>query len=132
VTALKIVTVPIVLYLNWEFASKYVTLPFSNPFGPLFLLSGYVEGSAPDDPRYAKTWFDIPFLVYYVVFFSMVRQFITVDVAVPVARYFGLKKASKIVRFGEQTYALIYFSFFGAWGYVRSAFLPFLLLTYPS
>jgi very-long-chain ceramide synthase len=129
VTALKVVTVPVVLYFNWEIIAKYVTPPFSNPFGPFFLLSGYVEGSKPDDPRYAKTWFDIPFLIYYVVFFSMVRQFITVNFSVPVARYFGLRRATKIERFGEQTYALFYFAFFGAWGYVRSTLLSPLRFT---
>lgn len=93
-------------------------LDVRNPFAPLFLISGRIEDSKPGDTRYSKSWFDIPFLAYYVVVFSMVRQFLTVNVSAPIARYFGLRKEGKIERFGEQFYALIYFSIFGSWGYV--------------
>src|SRR5260221_243102 len=47
------------------------------------------------------------------------RQSIIVYMARPLAKYFGVRRPSKVVRFGEQTYALFYFAIFGAWGYVR-------------
>lgn len=37
----------------------------------------------------------------------------------PIAKWFGLRRETKIDRFGEQMYALIYFAVMGAWGYVR-------------
>lgn len=119
-TAFQVALVPLVLYLNWELVTPYVApqLKSRNPFAPLFLISGRIEDSKPGDTRYAKSWLDLPFLAYYVVVFSMFRQFLTVKLAVPIARYFGLRKEGKIERFGEQFYALVYFSAFGAWGYV--------------
>ncbi|KAF9057653.1 TLC domain-containing protein [Panaeolus papilionaceus] len=113
----KIILLPVVLYTNWELLAPYVQPGVSNPFAPLFLLSGYVPTSKPDDPRYQKTWQDLLFLAYYIVFFSFIRQAITINISGPLAKYFGLKRQSKIERFGEQVYALIYFSFFGACGY---------------
>lgn len=97
----------------------YLEPGIPNPFAPIFLLSGYIPTSSPEDIRYRKTWWDIVFLGYYIVFFSFVRQILAIKVSQPVAKYFGLKRESKIDRFGEQTYALFYFAFFGAWGYVR-------------
>ncbi|EAU84867.2 longevity-assurance protein 1 [Coprinopsis cinerea okayama7 len=124
VIALKLLLIPVVLYFNWEFVARYVSPPLSNPFGPFFLLSGYVEGSKPDDPRYAKSWLDFLFLGFYIVFWSMVRQTIAVNIARPIARYFGLRKEAKIDRFGEQLYAMIYFAICGAWGYRVMKQLP--------
>jgi len=49
---------------------------------------------------------------------------IAIYVSKPAARYFGLKRASKIDRFGEQTYALFYFMIYGAWGYRIMSQLP--------
>lgn len=83
------------------------------------MLSGYIPNSSPEDIRYRKTWWDIAFIGYYIIFFSFVREILAIKVSQPVAKYFGLKRESKIDRFGEQTYALFYFAFFGAWGYVR-------------
>ncbi|TEB35652.1 longevity assurance proteins LAG1 LAC1 [Coprinellus micaceus] len=124
--AFKVALVPLVLYFNWELVTPYVAphLDVRNPFAPLFLISGRIEDSKPGDTRYSKSWFDIPFLAYYVVVFSMVRQFLTVNVSAPIARYFGLRKEGKIERFGEQFYALIYFSIFGSWGYRVMTSLP--------
>lgn len=108
-----------VLYANWEMMSLFVTPDMPNPFAPIFLLSGYVPDSAPGDPRYKKTYYDVVFIAYNIVFFSFVRQAISIYVSKPVARYFGLKREAKIDRFAEQAYALVYFSFFGVMGYVN-------------
>ncbi len=117
-SALKLLLVPVVLYANWEFLAPYLSPGASNPFGSVFLLSGRLETSPHNDPRYAKTWWDLAFLVYYIVFWSFVRQSLAAQVFQPLARYFRLKKPAKVERFCEQGYALVYFGFFGTWGYV--------------
>jgi len=114
VDALKILVVPVVLYVVWDLLS----LSGDNPFRPFFLISGKVSASTQEDPRYQKTWWDLLFVSYYVVVFALVREGINIVVARPAAKYFGVRRPSKVQRFAEQTYALIYFSFFGTWGYV--------------
>ncbi|KAG5342530.1 hypothetical protein C0989_000658 [Termitomyces sp. Mn162] len=126
-SAAKLLLVPVILYLNWELTAPYLAPGWKNPFGAFFLISGLVPTSSPDDPRYQKTYLDLLFIAYNVIFFSLVRQLIVIKVCTPVARYFGLRKSGKIERFGEQGYALVYFGFFGAWGYVSD----FLLSTIP-
>ncbi|KAF8973622.1 TLC domain-containing protein [Flammula alnicola] len=88
------------------------------------MITGYIPTSSPEDPRYRKTWWDIPFIAYYVVVFSFIRQLLVIKVSRPLARYFGLKRETKVDRFGEQMYALFYFMFFGAWGYRVMTQLP--------
>ena len=120
------------LYLNWELVAPYVEPGISNPFAGLFLLKGRVPGSPPEDPRYQKSWWDLAFLAYYVVFFSFVRETLAAKVSRPLAKYFGLKRESKIDRFAEQAYAVVYFMVSGTWGYVRcsSCLRLYLGLTY--
>ena len=108
------------MYANWELLSPYLEPELPNPFAPIFLISGYIPDSKLDDPRYQKTFWDLAFLAYYVIFFSFIRETISIYVSKPAAKYFGLKRPSKIDRFGEQIYALFYFMIFGAWGYVRA------------
>ncbi|KAF8970934.1 TLC domain-containing protein [Flammula alnicola] len=114
--SLKLLLLPIVLYLTWELLAPYVKPDVPNPFSPIFMVAGYIPTSTPEDPRYRKTWWDIPFIAYYVVVFSFVRQSLAIHVSQPLASYFGLRRESMVDRFGEQTYALFYFTFFGAWG----------------
>jgi len=117
-SAFKLLLLPIVLYVNWELVSPYVRPGVPNPFGPLFLLSGRVPSSPSDKPLYAKSYEDLLFIAYYIVFFSLLRQLIAVKTCRPIARYFGIKRQAKLDRFGEQGYALAYFVVFGAWGFV--------------
>ncbi|KAG7096857.1 hypothetical protein E1B28_004265 [Marasmius oreades] len=138
-SALQILIVPVVAYLNWELLTPIVnkTLPpalepyltlanysaphqISNPFAPFFLLTNPVPSSPPNDPRYAKGWGDLLFIAYHIVLLSLVRQVVTLNLCRPLARYFGIKKEVKLDRFGEQGYAVVYFAFMGAWGYVCS------------
>ncbi|KAJ7655411.1 TLC domain-containing protein [Mycena rosella] len=117
--ALPILLVPVVLFLNWELLAPHLAhffghdLPPANPFAPLLLLSHGVPGP---QPRYARGRGDIAFVVYYIVLFSFVRQVITVRAGRRVGRFFGLTRAGKLERFGEQGYAFLYFLVFGAWG----------------
>lgn len=99
-----------------------------NPFSKIFLLDGYISTSSPDDPRYRKTYWDLAFISYYVVFFSFVRQTLASKVSIPLARYFGLRKEAKIDRYAEQAYAFFYFAVSGTFGYVCLSFLLSILL----
>jgi acyl-CoA-dependent ceramide synthase len=99
--------------------APYLDLDIQNPFASVIFISYRLPTSSSSDSRYGKGYMDLVFIAYYIVFFSFVRQFVTTKICRPIARYFGIKKGSKIDRFGEQGYALLYFAFFGAWGYVR-------------
>lgn len=121
-SAFTVLLVPIVLYANWQLLAPLTTPSSPNPFAPFFLLSGHVPSSSADDPRYAKSFLDLLFIAYYVVFWSFVRQSLTIYVSRPVACYFRIRKEAKIDRFGEQTYALLYFFVLGTWGFVSAPF----------
>ncbi|KAF9485267.1 longevity assurance proteins LAG1/LAC1 [Pholiota conissans] len=119
----KICLLPVILWLNWKLLAPYADPGAPNPFS-IFLISGYIPTSSPEDPRYRKTWWDIPFIMFYVVFFSFVRQTLAIRVSRPLAKYFGLRSEGKLDRFGEQMYAFLYFMVFGAWGYRVMLQLP--------
>jgi acyl-CoA-dependent ceramide synthase len=110
---------PIFLHINWIIFTPLIhSHPPPSPFAPLLFVS-YPTPSPTDDssdPRYRKGWFDLVFLAYYVVFFSFVRQTVIYRVWYPIAQYLGIRKEGTLARFGEQGYAIVYFSFFGAWG----------------
>jgi acyl-CoA-dependent ceramide synthase len=123
-SALKLLLIPIVLYINWEIITPFVAKDLPNPFAPLIFISHYIPTSPPEDPRYAKGYLDLLFIAYYIIFFSFARQTITISLCRPLARYFGIKKRAKIDRFGEQGHALIYFGLMGAWGFRIMSQLP--------
>lgn len=109
--------IPIITYINWEITAPLLKHNIPNPTAPLIFIS-HPTPSAPGDPRYRKGWLDLVFISYYIVVWSFVRQFITVTLCRPLAHRFGIRKEGKVDRFGEQGYAVIYFAFFGLWGYV--------------
>lgn len=115
-SSFKLLLLPIVLYVNWELVSPYIQPGVPNPFRFLFFLSGRIPSSPAERPLYAKTYQDLLFVAYNVVFYSLIRQLITVNICHPIGRYFGIRRGSKLDRFGEQGYALVYFTLFGAWG----------------
>jgi len=117
-SSFKILVFFVILWANWAALAPYVATSLSNPFESLLFISHRVPSSPPDDARYQKGYLDLVFIAYHIVFFSFLRQFITVTLCRPVARYFGIRKQGKIDRFGEQGYALVYFAVMGAWGYV--------------
>lgn len=108
---------PLVLWLNWKLLAPYVNPEVENPFS-VFIIAGRISTSSPDNPLYRKSWWDLLFIAYYIVVFSFIRQSISIRVSRPLAKYFGLRNENKADRFGEQLYAFLYFSVFGAWGYV--------------
>jgi very-long-chain ceramide synthase len=122
--SLRILLVPPFLYVLWTvFAPCFFgeETASRNPFGPIFLLTGYIPESSEDDPRYAKTWYDLVFIAYYIVFFSFVRQVIAVNLAQRIVLSYGIRlKEGKIERLGEQLYAVLYFTATGISGYVKN------------
>lgn len=124
VSSFKLLMIPVLLYINWELLAPYVAPGFPNPVAPLLFISYRIPDSSPDDPRYAKGYLDLVFLAFHIVFYSFLRQFITIVICHPIARYFGIKKRGKLDRFGEQGYALLYFAVMGAWGYRIMGQLP--------
>ncbi|KAI9467019.1 longevity assurance proteins LAG1/LAC1 [Lactarius psammicola] len=126
-SALRMLLLPVFLHINWIIFTPLVfTNPPPSPFAPLLFVS-YPTPSPTDDvtdPRYRKGWLDLVFLAYNVIFFSFIRQFVLFRICYPIARYFGIRKGGKLARFGEQGYAIIYFSFFGAWGVRIMSGLP--------
>jgi len=95
-----------------------------NPFKPMLFVSYYLPDSEPGHPKYAKGPLDIVFIAYNVIVFSFVRQFCTLKILRPMARKLGVQKSSKLDRFAEQGYAVIYFSFFGSLGVYVMSQLP--------
>ncbi|KAH7887665.1 longevity assurance proteins LAG1 LAC1, partial [Phlebopus sp. FC_14] len=122
-SAFKLLMIPVILFVNWELLAPYVAQGLPNPFRPLLFISYRLQSSS-HDVRYGKGYLDLVFIAYYIVFFSLVRQLISVNLSRPIARYFGVKRANKLDRFGEQGYALVYFAVMGAWGYRIMQQLP--------
>jgi len=116
-SSFKIVASIAALYTNWELITPHVAPGLPNPFAPLIFISHRIESSPPDDPRYAKGYMDLMFIISYVVFFSFVRQLFTLHVFPRFARWYGIKR-SKFDRFGEQGYAVVYWGTMSVWGYV--------------
>ncbi|KII95097.1 hypothetical protein PLICRDRAFT_169783 [Plicaturopsis crispa FD-325 SS-3] len=123
-SAFKLLLIPVVLYFNWELLAPYVAPGVENPFAPLLFISHHVPTSSPDDPRYQKGYKDLLFIAYYIIFFSLFRQGLTVNLGVPLARYFGISRQARIDRFGEQGHAMVYFTIMGAWGIHIMTTLP--------
>ncbi|TFY50933.1 hypothetical protein EVJ58_g10825 [Rhodofomes roseus] len=76
-SSFKLLLIVVVLYCNWEVVTPYVAPGTPNPFAPLLFISHYIPTSSPDDPRYAKGYLDLVFIAYYIVFWSWVRQVVT-------------------------------------------------------
>lgn len=89
-----------------------------NPFEPMIFISYEVADSPQEDPRYAKGPRDLAFLAYHIIVFSFIRQFTLFNLIHPIALSLGIKRGSKLERFGEQAYAVLYYGTMGAWGIV--------------
>lgn len=108
----------VVLWANWELLAPYIAKDVPNPFAPLLFISHRIPDSPPDDPLYQKGYLDLVFVAYYFVFWSFIRQTLTVYIFRPAAKWFGIRREAKLDRFGEQGYAVLYFLFTGIWGVV--------------
>ncbi|KIM68795.1 hypothetical protein SCLCIDRAFT_13535 [Scleroderma citrinum Foug A] len=122
-SSFKMLVVPIILFLNWELLGHFVAPNLPNPFGPLLFIS-YPITSKSGEARYAKGYLDLAFIAYYIIFFSFLRQVVTIRLCQRIARYFKIKRRSQLDRFGEQAYALAYFAIMGSWGVRNMIQLP--------
>ncbi|KAI5304095.1 hypothetical protein KEM56_006854 [Ascosphaera pollenicola] len=79
--------------------------------------------SYPEGPReeggpemYGKGLHDITFVAFYTIVMSFSREILMGRYLRPFAAYCGMKGRSKMLRFVEQVYSVIYFSIFGPFG----------------
>lgn len=114
-SSFKLLIIPVILFGILEALNVQ-----PNPFKPMLFISHHITSSSPDDPRYAKGWLDIPFILYHIIVFSFIRQFTLFKIIFPVARKLGIKKQGKLDRFGEQAYAMLYYGTMGFWGAVSA------------
>ncbi len=119
-SSLKLLVIVVLLWSNWEILTPLVAKGIPNPFAPLLFISHRVPASSPEDPRYQKGYLDLVFIAFYVVFWSFIRQSITLWFLRPLAKWFGIRRELKLDRFGEQGYAVAYFAFTGLWGWVST------------
>ncbi|KAI0081743.1 longevity assurance proteins LAG1/LAC1 [Panus rudis PR-1116 ss-1] len=123
-SSLKLLLIPLALWANWELLAPYLAPGTQNPFSPLLFISHRLPDAFPQDPRYQKGWLDLLFIAYYVIFWSFVRQTITLHFLKPLGKWFGLTKEAKIDRFAEQGYATMYFTVMASWGLRIMSQLP--------
>ena len=79
-----------------------------------FMLSYPIEGTSPT--QYGKGPKDFAFVGFYMLFFTFFREFCMQVILRPLARKLGVLKKSKINRFMEQTYSIIYYGISGPFG----------------
>lgn len=84
----------------------------SNPLH-MFVHVSYEVG---DTNMYSKGIKDLCFVMFYMVFFSFLREFVMQCILKPGASWVGLKKRAKIHRFMEQSYSIFYYGLSGPFG----------------
>ncbi|EGV65507.1 sphingosine N-acyltransferase lag1 [Yamadazyma tenuis] len=78
----------------------------------------------PGTDQYGKGKYDFYFVFYYAIFFTFFREFCMCMILRPLAHYFKITKESRVKRFMEQTYAIIYFGAAGCFGLWIMSKLP--------
>lgn len=116
-SSFKMIAAVVALYINWEIFTPRIAPGLPNPFAPLIFISHRIQSSPPEDPRYAKGYLDLAFVASYVVVFSFLRQIFLLHIFRSFARWYGIKR-SKLDRFGEQAYGIVYWGSMSVWGYV--------------
>ncbi|KAG8891013.1 hypothetical protein FRB98_000022 [Tulasnella sp. 332] len=111
-SAFTLLCIPIVLWFNWQLFTPGTT----NPFKYMLSIQYRVGDSEKGGSLYRKGYGDIVFLLYYVIVFSFLRQFLTLHVFRPLAPQFGIRKQRTVDRFAEQGYAIFYFTISGTLG----------------
>ncbi len=86
-----------------------------NPVYGLLFVSYPIKSTSPQ--LYGKGPIDILFVLFYVVVFTLSREFVMTKLLEPIGRSYGLRTA-KLQRFMEQGYSCVYFSFVGCLGVV--------------
>ncbi|KAI8994830.1 TLC domain-containing protein [Pilobolus umbonatus] len=62
-----------------------------------------------EDGRFEKSYYDIPFLFFYICVFTALRAATMDYVLIPFAQYFGVS-VKKLQRFAEQSWSFVYYS----------------------
>jgi acyl-CoA-dependent ceramide synthase len=141
-SALRVLLLPPLLAIPTHFLlpllRQYLPLPLQdvgNPFTPFFLLSHPTPAPErlsaailrpeliPTTQLYLKGPGDLAMLAYNIVLFSFLRLVLSHTLFPALARRWGIRKAGKLARFGEQGYAVVYFLVVGVWGVVSPLFL---------
>ncbi|CAH7665832.1 TRAM1-like protein-domain-containing protein [Phakopsora pachyrhizi] len=104
----------LILFLSFisQFAHLQSWISY-NPI-PVFIKISYklpqtAEEEANADQRYGKGLKDLPFLAFYVIVFSFLRQAVIKYFVKPYATWLGLR-GTKLQRFADQGYAIFYWS----------------------
>ncbi|PVG00552.1 longevity assurance proteins LAG1/LAC1 [Serendipita vermifera] len=111
-SSFKLLVGPIIMYLNWELIGSTP----DNPLRRLLFVSNRLPNAPDGTPLYGKSYWDLAFIAYYIIVFSFIRQSLTIYFLKPLARHYGIHKESKLDRFAEQGYAVIYFTASGLLG----------------
>ena len=118
-------TIIAITVATWAVSEYGTSLSASNnPLSPLLFIQYPLQPTPSEllssNPglRYGKGLLDLCFLGFYIIVFSFLRQSLTEFIIKPFARSLGLKSESKLTRFMEQAYAIVYFSASGAYGVV--------------
>ena len=113
-------TTPLALLL--AFLSAYAINPTESNIIHHFIFLSYKQQSLEagaqltTPPHYGKGYWDIAFVSFYTIVLSFTRDFIMQELLRPLARFCGIKSRGKQLRFMEQMYTAIYFSFMGLSG----------------
>lgn len=111
-SSFKLLIGPLVLAALWA-----VVLPdHDNPWARLVWVSNRIPDTPEGFVAYAKSYWDLAFIAYYIIVWSFVRQSLTIYLLKPIARHYGIRKPAKLDRFAEQGYAVIYFTALGSLG----------------
>jgi acyl-CoA-dependent ceramide synthase len=112
--------IPVILYFNQVMLIEFRLLgPYNiNPFEWMLFPSNRLPNG-----KYTKGWRDLVFLGYHIIFWSFIRQFVTLHILRPFARSLGIR-GNKIERFTEQGYAIFYFGIMGTAGIFVMKHLP--------
>ncbi|KAJ6557031.1 TLC domain-containing protein [Mycena vulgaris] len=96
---------------------------YDSPFlDPSTFLSSLFSSSPSPPPKpfsgqlYEKGLGDLALVAWSVVMWSFLRLVLTRYAFPALARRWGITKEGKMVRFGEQGYAVVYWGVFGVWG----------------
>jgi acyl-CoA-dependent ceramide synthase len=96
----KIISATILFYL--------VNPTPQNPFSRFLFLSYPVQKSPSDEILYGKGYWDIAYIVFWVLVLTFVREFTMQYLLKPLGQYAGIRTKNRLTRFMEQGYILIY------------------------
>lgn len=119
-SAFKLMLIMVALYWNHEALKAFGILGKDTPNPFRYFL--YLQGQQPSG-KYKKEWADIVFVFWHTVWWSFIRQAITIHVLRPLAKRLRVKKG-KWMRFTEQGYTVFYMGVLSTCGIYVMSGLP--------